>query len=133
MKPIAILVDEINQTKTFARTTNLKKVEFNCKTLEIDFDVQVQTALSRSGGITGVFDVGRYIVIFKSNQSESKKEMIFIDYESEQDFRTINTEILNNQYSEKIVTQFEKIQNTFRESFNKAYDIYELVNLDLAD
>lgn len=127
MKPYILLIDDINETKTYANANTLNKVEYNCDVLDLSFEIGVNTALAQSEGISYVLQVGRYIVIIRSNKDETSKEMHFFDYESNMDFRLANSTILDETFSENIVNSFENIKSKMLSDFKSSDDVFELV------
>lgn len=122
-----LLVDDLNKTATFADLADMDKIEYiDLMGLEMNFNVQVQTALSDKG-VTGVFPVGRYIMIYKSSKDETIQHMTFIDHLSKANFREQNIKLLGGYYSENIVSAFEKVHEILRKNFRDEDDLVELL------
>ena len=61
---LTFLVDDINETKTLAVTTDAEKIEYNLKLMGNDFLQDLEIGINfLEKGITEVIDVGRYIAV----------------------------------------------------------------------
>lgn len=126
-----LLVDDINETETIGRTIDVEKCEYNRGIIErmgieVDFMIQVQTALSDKG-ITSVVAHGRYIAIIMASKDETKQEMFFMDIFSNFSSKKQNRESLKGNFSERIVNQFEIIYLDLKSKFTDSDDIVELM------
>lgn len=124
-----LLVDELSKNETFGHTRDVDKCEYNREVMErmgmeLNFKVQVKTALSDTG-ITVVTPLGRFIVIIRISRDESKQEMNFFDAFSKVNFREQNS--ITTIFSENIVNKFEENQNNLKSFFTDEYDIVELM------
>ncbi len=118
-----LLVDNINVTETFAHTTDLQKCEYNRQIIEdmggdIDFQIQVKTALSKNG-VTGVLPLGRYIVIIKSSKDELSQEMFFFD-------GFIKVDITDT-FSKAVASEFDRVREQWELRFTKNDDLVRLL------
>lgn len=127
MYELSLLIDDINETGTFAFTTNLERVERNCSLLGLHEDVGINSTLSTNGGITTVFATGRYVTILESNRLETDKKMWFFDIFASGDLRTFNQTILQGHFSERLINEFERVKSERLASFTDRDDLVELV------
>ena len=121
------LVDDINDTATFAMTLDTDKVWYNRKILgeDLNLELEIHTAL-HDKGLTSVIPVGRFVTIWQISKDEKTQRIWFIDHESELSFRQIGKQIMGEYFSDNVYNEFERIQGLLRSSFNDEFDIVEL-------
>ena len=124
-----LLVDNINDTTTFAMTTDVDKVWYNRKVLGDDMSILLETYTALSdNGTTVVLPAGRYVTIWQITKDEKTQRIWFIDHSSNISFRHLGKQIMGDTYfSDNVYNEFERIQELLRSSFNPDLDIVELV------
>ena len=123
-----LLVDDINETETFAMTLDIDKVWYNRKVIGEDMSIMLEayTALS-DNGTTVLQPIGRYITIWQISKDEKTQRIWYIDHESEISFREVGKQIMGDFFSDNVYDEFEKIQTELRSLFSDDLDIVELV------
>lgn len=123
-----LLVDEINETATFAMTLDIDKVWYNRKIIGDDMSILLETYTALSDkGTTVLQPLGRYITIWQISKDEKMQRVWFIDHESKVSFREIGKQIMDDYFSDNVYNEFERIQGLLRSSFTADLDIVELI------
>lgn len=118
---LRLLIDECIESGNYGLTTDRAKVEYNLKMLGMHEHVLRQSAASAQG-MSFVFDAGRFIVIAKVKSDQSQMSMDFFDFRVYANFREVNASKLDHEFSEKVVSQFEKILYQLNASYRDAAD-----------
>src|SRR5687768_16622896 len=72
------LVDDISDNGQWGATTDISKIKYNLKLLEVDFNLDMQINLPLSTkGISGVVPIGRFITVIKMRKDETEGGMFF--------------------------------------------------------
>ena len=126
MESISLLVDQISGDGSFAYTVNLNKVSHNCDILEIDYKISAQTSFLKKGLIKGaIFTVGRFICYLRTNKEETRKQMIFLDYEKI-DFSGVAAAAFLKGISHEDFEKIKSFQTHMQLGFLKVDDVYVL-------
>ena len=124
----SLLVDDINETKTFAMTLDIDKVWYNRKIIGEDMSIMLETYTALSDkGTTVLQPIGRYITIWQISKNEKTQRIWYIDHESELSFREVGRQIMGDYFSDNVYNEFEKIRTQLRLVFSNDIDIVELV------
>ena len=77
---LTFLVDDINENRTLAKTTDLDKIEYNLNLIGEDFiqDLEIENSFLETG-IRKVIDLGRYIAIVGIKKDKTEGEIVFFD------------------------------------------------------
>ncbi len=126
-----LIVDDINETETFAMTTDIDKVWYNREIVGVSISIMLETHTALSDkGTTALLPIGRYITIWQISKDEKTQRIWFIDYESEISFRELGCQIMNDYFSDNIYNEFEKIQKEMKSLPSNELDTIELVLVD---
>ena len=123
-----LLVDDINETETFAMTLYIDKVWYNRKIIGEDMSIMLETYTALSDkGTTVLQPIGRYITIWQISKDEKTQRIWFIDHESNLSFREVGRQIMGDYFSDYVYNEFEKIHSEMRRIFSNEMDIVQLV------
>lgn len=122
-----LLVDEISDNSCFGFTADLDKIKYNRELLgeEIDLELTVKTIISNNG-TTAVFPLGCFITILEIRKDEKEGRMTFFDYDLGTGKEEIS-DLIKNQYSDKIAKEWFRIYNLLKINFTDEYDKFELI------
>lgn len=126
-----LLVDDINETETFAMTQDIDKVLYNRHVLGHDLNITLEmyTALS-SDGMTVVLPVGRYVTIWQISKDEKTQSILFVDYDTGLSFREVSQRGgIESPYSDNVYNEFGRIESLMKAGFKNEDDIIELVTV----
>lgn len=123
-----LLVDDINETETFAITLDTSKVWYNRKIIgeQLSIRIEIHTALSDKG-TTIVIPIGRYITIWQISKNETTQRIWFFDHANRLPLKDTFGQKYPNYFSDNVYSEYDKIQQAFKEEFTEDDDIVELV------
>ena len=100
------LVDDINEEKTMAFTTDFDKIEYNLNLMGKDFreDVEIGMNLVNSGVIE-IIDLGRYLSIVSLSKTKKEGSIYFFDVTTKMS-RVEHFENVKKYFSENIAKKF---------------------------
>lgn len=110
------LVDDINDDSSFGVVSDSDLIAYNLDVLGENFQqhIQINNLLS-DVGLTTVFDLGSFVVVFTVSKSLKEYQMSFFKYREDLDLGGVR-KILSKRYSENVwekwVTVYNSIGNT---------------------
>ena len=120
-------VNDISEKKNFGTTTKIQDIEYNIKVLGTEFRERLEiSGLFSNEGLTSIFQIGRFIVVLKRNETNTEGKMTFFDFDINESVANIKKALIL-EYSEEIINQWFKYYYYLNSDFEEEHDIIELV------
>jgi len=121
------LVDDINDEKTVAFTTDFDKIEYNLNLMGKDFreDVEIGMNLVNSGVIE-IIDLGRYLSIVSLSKTKKEGSIYFFDVTTKMS-RDEHFENIKNFFFENIAKKFIRDYDIMVSESSPSIDNVELI------
>lgn len=121
-----LLVDQLNETKTFGHATDMVKINANRVFLSETFDSFITKRILRSNshGVM-VFAFGRYISVLKLNRDLTQGQMWFFDFKTEIPDHLCE-QTLNDLFGATTTIHWFEVRDFLRSNFSPSSDIFEL-------
>ena len=126
VEKFTLVVDDINVTGNWGRTTDIDKIEYNFATIGKDLTETMQShAVMAMGRATIVSSMGRFVTVTEVNKDRSVSSMTFFDFNMAVQAGKLRNKLFDG-YSDNIMNEWFAVRKVLSHHFTANDDNVKL-------